>query len=130
MFKSNDISNWFKQFDKAFSNFDNSVDKSGDEIEEHLIKETNRFTPTDTKNMRNTRNVTQGLDEDELLIEITFNENGQAPYAIEQHENPYYDHSTDKHPNNPPEAQYKYLERPLVDEWKNWFELLRRVGWK
>ena len=130
MFKQSDVSKWFDKFEQAFDNMDRSIDESGDEIEQHLIDETNRFTPTDTRTMRDTRRLRQGLDEDQLFIEITFNETGQAPYAIEQHENPYYDHSTEKHPNNPPEAQYKYLERPLVDEWMNWFEILRRVGWK
>lgn len=129
MFKQGDVDKWMAQFTKAFQNLDNSIDSAGDAIEQHLIEQTNRFTPTDTKNMRNTRRVRQGLDEDSMLIEITFNENGQAPYAIEQHENPNYDHQTNK-PNNPPEAQYKYLERPLVDEWKMWFEKLNRVGWK
>lgn len=130
MFKQGDVDKWFKGFDTAFSNLASSIDTAGENVEKHLIEQTNRFTPTDTMTMRNTRRVHQGLDEDSLLIEITFNENGQAPYAIEQHETPYYDHSQDKHPNNPPEAQYKYLERPLVDEWRLWFDKLKGISWK
>lgn len=130
MFKESDVSKWFEAFDKAFKRLDKSIDKAGDEIEKHLIEQTDRFTPTDTKAMRNTRKTRQGLDENSLEIEITFNENGGAPYAIEQHETAHYDHSQERHPNNPPEAQFKYLERPLVDEWKMWFEKLNKVGWK
>lgn len=129
MFKN--LDEWTSKLTDAVSGLEDKLDSAADGIEEHLIKETDRFTPTDTRNMINSRRVDQDLGEDSLEITVSYNENGNAPYAIEQHENPYYDHGQDRHPNNPPEAQYKFLERPLVFERETWIKILKDgVKWK
>lgn len=134
MFNKGDIDKWFSKFDSAFDGLHDSIDKAGDNFEKHIEEMTSDLTPTLTRALINSRKIEQYLSEDDLEIVITYNEDGSAPYAIEQHEMPYshdYEH-------NPPEVRkytggepLLYLYKPLIEEReKLWKKVFSKVGWK
>ncbi len=55
----------------------------------------------------------------------TYNEDGKVPYAGFVHEIPA-DHSQANYPNNPPEAQYKFLEKAFAEKKKEMINLLAK----
>lgn len=134
MFKSGDVDKWFGQFDKAFSNLDRSIDTAGENLEKHLKQRTDSLTPTLSRALINSRKFEQYLDEDSFELVLTYNSDGSAPYAIEQHEMPY----SHDYQHNPAEAQtytggtpLRYLKKPLVDEREEWWKkIFSKVGWK
>lgn len=75
------------------------------------------FTPRDTGDLQNsqeTRVYTENVGTT-IVGEITYNKNGEAPYAGFVHEIPA-DHSQMNYPNNPPEAQFKFLEKAFIEK--------------
>jgi hypothetical protein len=141
LFKQSDVNQWFKGFDKAFSNLDRSIDTAGDNLEKHLKQRTDSLTPTLSRALINSRRFEQSLTEDSFELVLSYNSDGSAPYAIEQHEgapnrsNPYYRHD---YPHNPAEAQtftgqvpLRYLAIPLIQEREEWWKkVFSKIGWK
>lgn len=71
-----------------------------------------RMTPRDTGALQDSQQVNEiTTDPNVLVFEISYNKNGDVPYAIEQHIVPY-NHNSD---NNPPGAQNKYLEKAIFE---------------
>ncbi len=133
MFKQSDVDKWFKDFDKAFSNLDRSIDTAGDNLEKHLKQRTDSTTPTDTHTLINSRRFYQELDSDSFELVITYNDDGSAPYAITEHEDPY---RHDFIPNSP-EVRSRHNQPPLyvyippVKEREDWWKkVFSKVGWK
>lgn len=88
-----------------------------------LFKETSRFTPKKSGNLASSRKTNVEKRGGFIEGSLSYNENGGASYAIEQHENPNYSH--DK-PWNPPEASYKFLEKPLLNNQKDIFSIIAK----
>jgi hypothetical protein len=133
LFKQSDVNQWFKGFDKAFSNLDRSIDTAGDNLEKHLEQRTNSTTPTDTYTLLNSRRFHQELDSDSFELVITYNEDGSAPYAITEHEDPYHHdfthNSSEVRSRHMQPALYLYI--PLIKEREDWWKkVFSKVRWK
>ena len=111
---------WMKALTNAVEGAEQSVVDAAEEVNTLVVLKTIEYTPTKSGRLASSRRAYIERDRDQISAIVSYNEDGSAPYAIEQHETAEYSH--DK-PWNPQNAQYRFLARAYEDEVSN----IRRV---
>ena len=113
---------WMKALTDGVKGLDQTVETTLEEANTRIVLKTIEYTPTKSGRLAASRRayIERGTGVIEALV--TYNEDGSAPYAREQHDTPEYDH---KKPWNPQNAQFRFLARAYEDEETNIRRLLK-----
>lgn len=113
------IAKFTRRMATAMQNFVTDTEEGMEEAVDKIAATALDMTPRDTGALQGSQRKRVFLNDTgtKLIGEITYNENGQAPYAGFVHEIPA-DHSQANYPRNPPNAQHKFLEKAFA-QWES-----------
>jgi len=121
---------WVKNLKDATRRVEKSAEDALDEANTLVVLQSIEYTPTFSGRLAASRRAYIEKERDELTAIVSYNEDGSAPYAIEQHETPDPPYSHD-HPWNPQNAQYRFLARAYEMQLQNIrTELKNRIRFK